>query len=153
MPPVILAVPHIPQRQQGECLAACAAMVLTYLGLSVTYDQLLQLLRVNWFGTPASNIRELENLGLTVFYQQGILADITGHLSNNRPCIAFLQTGELPYWDEAIDHAVVVVGMDEQSIFLNDPAFPNAPIQVSQGDFDLAWLERDEFYATFTPQE
>lgn len=153
MSPIILAVPHVPQRQQGECLAACAAMVLAYLGLSVTYDQLLQLLRVDWFGTPASNIRELGNLGLNVFYQGGTLADLKGHLSNNQPCIAFLKTGELPYWDESIDHAVVVVGVDDQSIFLNDPAFPNAPIQVSHGDFDLAWLERDEFYATFIWQE
>ena len=32
---------------------------------------------------------------------------------------------------------------------LNDPAFEEAPKVVSRGDFDLAWLERDEVYATF----
>jgi len=37
----ILPVPHLPQRKQGECLAACAAMMLNYLGHSVSYDKLL----------------------------------------------------------------------------------------------------------------
>lgn len=41
--------------------------------------------------------------------------------------------------------------MDAQSVYLNDPAFANAPIQVSQGDFQLAWLEHDEFYAVLSP--
>jgi hypothetical protein len=31
MAATILPVPHIPQRKQGECLAACAAMMLNYL--------------------------------------------------------------------------------------------------------------------------
>ncbi|MBI1882195.1 MAG: hypothetical protein HYR94_28815 [Chloroflexi bacterium] len=33
MASIILPVPHILQRQPGECLAACAAMILTYLAL------------------------------------------------------------------------------------------------------------------------
>jgi len=40
MPRVILTVPHVQQRQLGECLAACAGMMLSYLGLAVSYDQL-----------------------------------------------------------------------------------------------------------------
>ena len=35
-----LHIPHWRQRQQGECLAACAAMVLTYLGEGVDYERL-----------------------------------------------------------------------------------------------------------------
>ena len=37
--------------------------------------------------------------------------------------------------------------MDNTNIYLNDPGFPDAPIKISQGDFDLAWLEQDEVYA------
>ncbi len=45
------------------------------------------------------------------------------------------------------NHAVVVTGLDDDYIYLNDPAFTNAPIQVRRGDFDLAWLAQDEYYA------
>jgi ABC-type bacteriocin/lantibiotic exporter with double-glycine peptidase domain len=138
----------MPQREQGECLAACAAMLLRYIGLSVNYDQLLKLLRVKTnVGAPASNIRYLEALGVTVVYKQGNWAELQDQLMNNHPCMTPVQTGELSYWAEQSDHAVVVVGLDEEFIYLNDPAFPNAPIQLSRGEFDLAWLERDEAYA------
>lgn len=145
---IILPIPHLQQQDRGECLAACAAMVLAYLGVSVTYKRLLTLLRVRrLIGAPASNIRELEQLGITVIYQQGTFTEISHHLTNDRPCITFVKTSELPYWDEDCDHAVVVVGLDDDFVYLNDPVFPDAPIQVSRGDFDLAWLGRDEFYA------
>jgi len=148
MATVILPVPHVPQREQRECLAACAAMLLGHIGLSTNYDQLLKLLRVTTnVGAPASNIRRLEALGVTVIYKQGNWAELQDHLMNNRPCMTPVQTEELSYWAEQTDHAIVVVGLDEEFIYLNDPAFPNAPIQVSRGEFDLAWLARDEAYA------
>lgn len=148
MAQIILPVPHVPQRQPGECLAACAAMMLTYWGISTRYDRLLSLLRVrSGIGAPAFNIRELDKLGVIVIYEQGTLAILHEHLMNNRPCLALVQTNELSYWDEPSLHAVVVIGLDDDYIYLNDPAFVKAPLQVPQGDFDLAWLARDEFYA------
>jgi ABC-type bacteriocin/lantibiotic exporter with double-glycine peptidase domain len=153
MPPVILTVPHLQQDEHGECLAACAWVALAYLGLTFPYKQLLGLFHVRvQLGTPAYNIRRLEQLGVTVLYQQGTLTELYDHLVNDRPCIVFLKTGELPYWDEVTDHAVVVVGMDDELVYVNDPEFPSAPIQIAQGDFDLAWLGRDEFYATLMPR-
>lgn len=65
--------------------------------------------------------------------------------------VAFIKTGEPPYWNADSDHAVVVVGIDDMYIYLNDPDFARAPMQVSHGDFGLAWLERDEFYAVLIP--
>ncbi len=148
MAQLVLPVPHLPQRRQGECLAACAAMLLLYLGLTINYDRLLKLLRVKTgIGAPVFNVQQLERLGVVVSYGQGNLADIRNHLRNNQPCLTPVQTGELPYWDADTSHAVVVIGIDDHNIYLNDPAFPNAPIQVSLGDFDLAWLARDEYYA------
>lgn len=134
-----LPVPHQQQHERGECLVACAAMILVYLGVSITYKRLLKLLQVrSQIGAPASSIHKLEQLGITVVYQQGTLAELHSHLANGRPCIVFLKTGELPYWDEDSDHAVVVVGLDDNLVYLNDPEFPDAPIQVPRGDFDLA---------------
>ena len=88
-----LRVPHLQQQQPGECLAACAQMILTHLNLLVTYERLLKLLRVkSGFGTPASNIRHLETLNVEVSYQSlGTFEDLFDHLSQGRPCIAFIK--------------------------------------------------------------
>ncbi len=150
MSQTILSVPHIQQRTEGECLAACAAMVLSYLKFPVSYDRLLEILEIKWFGTPASNIRLLKKLGFTVTYEAGNFTAIRNHLEHDHPCIAFVQTGDLPYWQENISHAVVVIGLDDNDIYLNDPEFATAPRQVSRGAFDLAWLARDEYYAVIT---
>jgi len=153
MTPVLLSVRHIQQRNPGECLAVCAAMVLDYMGLDVDYARLLQLLRITEDGTLFSYIREIEKLGVSVIYKQGTLAEIHEHLSNDRPCIALVATGELPYWNEDTDHALVVVGPNDQHVYVNDPGAETAPIAVTHGDFDLAWLARDELYATFLRRE
>ncbi len=147
MLPILLPVTHIQQRKNGECLAACAAMILNYMGLRIDYDRLLKLLRTQWFGTASFHVRELEKLGLTVVYKEGTLDELHEHLSNDRPCIAFVNTGELPYWDEATDHALVIVGLDDDYVYFNDPMLSTAPMYISRGEFILAWQERDEYYA------
>ncbi len=150
MKPVYLSVKHVRQQQDGECLAACAQMALNFLGIPASYDRLLKLLKIESFGAIYSNLRELEQLGVTVVYKRGALEELHEHLRNHQPCIALVQTSELPYWEEATLHAVVVAGLDDQFVYLHDPAFEESPIPVSHGDFGLAWLERDELYAALT---
>lgn len=74
MPTILLPIPHQRQREEADCLPACAAMILTY------------------------------------------------------------------------DHALVVVGFDEQRIFVNDPAFDNHPIAIPLIQFELAWMAFDYRY-------
>lgn len=63
-----------------------------------------------------------------------------------------MATEELPYWQQmSVRHVVVVVGMDNEHVYLNDPEFTHAPIGVTIGDFDLAWLQREEYYGVLTP--
>lgn len=54
---------------------------------------------------------------------------------------------EVPYWNVGTWHAVVLVGYDEQYLYVNDPAFETAPQAVLCGDLDLAWLAYDSYYA------
>jgi ABC-type bacteriocin/lantibiotic exporter with double-glycine peptidase domain len=149
MTPVFLQVSHVQQQADGECVAACAAMLLHYLSIPVNYRELLGLLKVTPIGTPAFRVRELEKLNITVIYKQGTLQELNENLANNRPCIAFVSASQLPYSRLSSNHAVVVSGMDDHLVYLNDPDLDYAPVAIPLGDFDLAWLERDEYFATF----
>ncbi len=147
MPNTLLPIPHHPQRSDGDCLAACAAMVLGYLNVPVDYDRLLTLLGVKSYGTPGSRLKNLADLGVHVRYAQGTLAELFGYLDRGQPCIVLVRTDQLPYWTCATDHAVLVVGFDEQVVYVNDPAFEQAPQRIPRADFELAWLEFDYRYA------
>jgi ABC-type bacteriocin/lantibiotic exporter with double-glycine peptidase domain len=147
VPKVLLSVPHQHQQSDGDCLAACAAMVLAHLGHTIGYLQLLELLKIRPYGAPASNIRLLENLGLSVVYSKTDLAGLRAMLQEGHPVIVFVRTGELPHWTYSTDHALLVIGFDENLLYVNDPDRSTAPIAVPLDDFELAWLERDHYYA------
>jgi hypothetical protein len=125
-------------------------MILAHLGQVIDYHQLLKLLKIRPYGAPASNIRLLENLGLTVVYSKTDLVGLEAMLQEGHPVIVFVRTGELPYWAYNTDHALLVVGCDEGLLYVNDPNHSEAPIAVPRGDFELAWLERDYYYALIT---
>lgn len=148
---LILPVDFVQQQRVGECLAACAAMVLNYVGKPIAYRRLVSALEIiPTVGTPSSKIRNLVRLGVTVQYQRGTIERLCDHIRNNQPCIIFVQTAELPYRKDITDHAVVVVGFDERFFYIHDPEFAESPINVPHGDLDLAWLEHDELYAVLT---
>ena len=126
-------------------------MVLDYIGHTVSYPELLKILGIQWFGAPFSNVKLLEKLGVRVVYQQGTMESLRIHLSDNNPPIVPVFTGELPYASQSTNHAVVVVGITEHYIYLNDPAIRTDFIPVPYGDFELAWLERGEYYAVLFP--
>ncbi len=137
-----LPVPHIQQRADGECLVACTAMVFDYLGLPFDYQRGMRLLRIRaQIGTPFYQIRELSKLGISVVYQQGTLPDLHVYLTQGLPCIVGVKTGELSYWQGVnVQHAVVVIGLENDFVYLNDPAFSNGPVRVALGDLiSLGW--------------
>lgn len=143
-------LPHYPQRYRSDCLAACAAMVLNHLGYSIRYKKLLKILRVGYGGAPFRNVRFLEKLGAKVTIEQGGLADLERILADGLFPIVSMNTAELPYWQDDVYHAVVLVGMDEQFAYLNDPSFDDAPQQTPIGDFDLARIDMRELYAVLS---
>lgn len=63
---MLLPLRNLRQRQQADCLVACAAMVLDYLGIAPTYEWLLRLLGTAEPGTPFSNLERLRTLKLFV---------------------------------------------------------------------------------------
>ncbi|MFN8487621.1 MAG: cysteine peptidase family C39 domain-containing protein [Caldilineaceae bacterium] len=143
MPKVLLSVPHIRQRKEADCLAACAAMGLAYVGVKTDYERLLKLLKVTPYGTAGQNLTYLASNQIQVSYREGNMDELKILLQPDCPCITLVRTSDLPYWSYATDHAVVVVGYDEGSIYVNDPAFEAHPQAVPLQKFELAWLVFD----------
>jgi ABC-type bacteriocin/lantibiotic exporter with double-glycine peptidase domain len=73
VPKCLLPVPHHKQKQQADCLAACAAMILDYLAQPIVYADLVKLLQIGPIGTPSFRIQALNKLGLTVVYGKSSL--------------------------------------------------------------------------------
>ena len=147
MPSDWLPVPHYKQSRDGRCLPACARMVLAYFGQEYNEDDLARLLQTYSFGTAADHVRFIGQLGYAVTFEQGTESDLLRHLARNLPCIIFLKTEALPYWTVEDSHAVVLVGMSNELVYLNDPAFDQSPQSVPLQSFLLAWSEFDYEYA------
>jgi ABC-type bacteriocin/lantibiotic exporter with double-glycine peptidase domain len=139
----LLPVPHYKQSHAGACLPAAARMALEFLGQAVSEDELAHRLGTQTFGTPAPNLHRLEQIGFSVTYESVTLGTLRAHLEAGSPCLVFVRTGDLPYWDEDTAHALVAVGIDDESIYVNDPAFDVAPQTIPLDYFLLAWSEFD----------
>ena len=121
-------------------------MALEAIGRPANYMRVRRRLRVEAHGTPFRNLRFLEQLGVSVETGSGSLDVLRAALARDLPLIVAVDTRDLPYWHDSCWHAVVVVGLDEERAYINDPAFADAPQIVSMAWFELAWLERDYLY-------
>jgi len=104
-------------------------MVLAYIGIKPGYDTLLRMLDIREWGAPFPNLSRLEKLKIPVtIATRGTIRQLEALLSQNHPCIVAVDTGELPYWDnKSLPHAVVVVGLDGDYIYVNDPDLKTGP--------------------------
>lgn len=146
MQTILLPIPHHRQREDADCLPACVAMVLAYLGKDISYRHIKTLLKTKSFGTPGHHLLNLSELGLRILYREGSMQELKAHIANGDPCIVLVRTADLSYWNFTTDHALVVAGFNERSVFVNDPAFTHHPIEVSNVKFELAWMAFDYRY-------
>ena len=144
MPNVLLPVPHFEQSRDGTCLPACVQMILAYLGDERTEADLATLLGTKEYGTPIRQAERLWQDGYDVQCCQLARTDLETYLNDGLPVIVRVWTAMLDYWTITTSHVVVIVGYDERSVFLNDPAFSTAPQQVVWDAFLAAWAEYDE---------
>lgn len=144
-----LKIPHIRQETETDCLVACAAMMLAAANVTTEYARIIKVLGFEGDGLPYSRLGRLSRIhrNLIISIQQGDLQQQKAAIDFGTPPTVFVNTGELPYWTEAVYHAVVLIGYSATDFYVNDPAFADAPQIVSMGDLDLAWLEHDTYYA------
>lgn len=147
-----LPLSHKSQKGDGYCLPACIQMVLAYLGISRSQESISKTLGLNPpFGVRHSNIKKLASSKIKVNYQAGTLKDIRDQLEQNVPVIVFVQAGDLPQWSgHSFQHAVVVVGLEQQMVYVMDPALADGPTPVDEEAFMLAWSSMDYYYATLS---
>lgn len=146
-----LNVPHLLQHKDGWCLPACVAMVAAYWQQPVTQDDVaLWLGTRDEIGTPAGRVQRLTQRGFDVIYRAGSALELAAWLERKTPCILFVRTGELPYWQVDTPHALVLVGIEGNRATVLDPAIESAPIVVQLDDLILAWSYADYTYAVVT---
>ena len=126
-------------------------MVLAYFGEDRTEENLVQLLGTKLYGTPIRHAEKLQHYGYKVDIAQLSQTDLEKQLNNGSPVVIRVWTMMLDYWDVETSHVVVVVGYDEEMVFINDPAFPHTPQQVSWDGLLAAWAEYDETAVFITP--
>lgn len=150
--PNTLKVPFFRQETEAGCLPACAQMVLSYLGIARSQAALARMLGTHpAAGTSYSRIVQLRSLGVEVVYRAGDLDDVARWLAQGQPVIAFVQLRELPYWDgHWAQHALVIIGLDETTVQVLDPARDEQVIPIPRTDFTLAWDEMDNTCAVLT---
>lgn len=151
MPTPSLPIEHYPQEDEAGCLAACAQMVLADLGITISQAELNQLFELTPLGIPLSRLKRLDQHGVNAaIHRNGTLDNLIQAIDQNIPPIVFIRTGQLSYWQEDTQHALVVRGYDGPHLLVNDPAFPDAPQTVLADELMLAWDEFDNAYALLT---
>jgi ABC-type bacteriocin/lantibiotic exporter with double-glycine peptidase domain len=149
----LLNVPYSHQKIYGYCLPACVQMALAYLGIERSQDELARILGMFVdFGVPASHLLRLRSRHIQIKYErEGNLSELRHWMNQQISVIACVHTGLLSYWQNQItQHAVLVVGIDEQKIYLLDPAKTEKVIAVLIDEFLLAWDEMEFAFAVIT---
>ncbi|NKQ37357.1 MAG: hypothetical protein HF973_17290 [Chloroflexi bacterium] len=147
MPTDFIPVPHYPQSNPGACLPACARMALAALGKPYAETELAQVMGSYPFGTPASRVTRLQALGNQVRYEPMTLTELRQWTQQGLTPIVFVLADFLPWTDFIGFHALVLVGVTNEQVWLHDPALPDGPIQLSVDGFMLAWEEFDRMTA------
>ena len=152
MPNGWLNVPHFRQEFNYSCVAACVRMVIAHYGRNESEDSVRQLLGTTSRGTRAANVANVVQLGFDVRFGPSNLLQLRATLAADVPSIIFLLTGTLDYWETNEAHAVVLIGVDAASVYLNDPFFDTFAQQTSLANFQQAWATTGHLAAFIRPQ-
>jgi len=118
-------------------------MALAFQGTVLGEEELCELLETRQVGTEVLNVLLLNQRlpGCHAEVISASLDDLRRWLQQDMPPIVFVATGPLHYWDTECLHALIVAGIEEQSVLVHDPAFAHAPLTIPQGEFLAAWGE------------
>jgi predicted double-glycine peptidase len=102
------------------------------------------------FGTPASRVLRLTELGYQVSYGPSSLEMLQAELAQDRRIIVFVRADLLPWADFGGFHALVMTEITNDKVALHDPTLDHGPSQISMDAFLIAWQEFDCLAAIFS---
>lgn len=143
MPAGSIKVPHYPQSRDGACLPACVRMVLTTFGEQRSEAAWAKRLGSYEYGTPSSRVTRLASRRYEVEYRSFSLVELKNKLEQGLYPIVFVYAGFLDWADFEGFHALVLVEITEDSVWLHDPSLATGPTQLSIDGFLLTWEEFD----------
>jgi predicted double-glycine peptidase len=137
----LLKVKPYEQKLSDMCGPAALKMVLDFFGLEKTERELIKACRASHKdGTEAENIvKAVEKYGMRgVIKNFADFDDIKKHLSQSRPII-------VNWFSKDDGHYSVVVGLDRQNIFLQDPEIGGIR-KMKRQDFFRIWFDFPGLY-------
>lgn len=107
-------------------------------------EDIVELLDTDFTGTVARHVHRVSRLGFVTAIYRATWDDLLRHLKAGLPCIVLVHTIHFPQQapDRAGRHAVVVVGCDEEIVYLHDPMVESGPTRMPRSSFHAAWLAR-----------
>jgi len=148
--PILLAgVPDVRQSTSYSCGASALQAVLHYYGIEAREDTLMKACKTTYRdGTqPAGIIRAAKERGLKATFREGLsLEDLQAALKRGIPVIADIQAWAdkpkpgfswLKTWEDG--HYVIVVGMNETHVFVEDPSLLGCRGRIPRAEFIERW--------------
>jgi len=127
----LLNVPDVTMPNNFSSGPASLQAVLAYYGTDTFADQLINMTNTSENGTAPENIvQSASNLGFTADIKENMsLKDLQGNISQGKPVIVIITNGTSS--NSTIQnmtnpqteyHYLVVIGMDDQNVYFEDPA-------------------------------
>ena len=136
----MIVVPYFKQEKSTTCGPACLKMILAFMGMNYSENELETICETGWLGNTCEEIVEgAKKLGFKSEVLENIdIEELKQLLESNYPIIALLSPSILYGGIVGFGHFVVIIGFDELKVYYHDPAFEKdlgKPIDV----FFEAW--------------
>jgi len=148
-----IEIPHHPQSLDYTCVPTCVLMVAHYHSIILSEAEIAYLLGTDETGTRFRDVHRVSALGFEVEVTTGTIFDLQKWLNAGFPCIVRIKTTHLPRYPLPpwVPHAVVVVGITENDVYIHDPAQNTAPDVVPIEVFQSAWAGGQYQFAVMKP--
>ena len=151
----MIRVPHLRQKPGSKsCLVISVKMVLDGYGVYHTEEEIGTVIEYDpVLGASIMNIDLLDEAwGIVTESGEIDLERVKQEIDGSTPVIVVVEAHYLPYREASIraNHTLVVVGYDDDNIYVNDALLPSAPTAIPIADFLKAWDGLGKFGAIIT---
>ena len=146
---ILSSLPDVRQSTDYSCGAAAMESVLAYYGRDIDEENLRELLGTTAeSGTyPDDIVRVAEELGFQASVKENLtIADLKASLGEGVPVMVDGQAWRSSYefndsWSDIVGdgHWMVVIGMDEKNVYLEDPYILGSRGYMSLQEFEQRW--------------